>query len=61
VNLEIGYITPPVGLNLFVAMTAFRASFGEVCKATVPFIAVMLVGLIIITMWSGLTSLFIFS
>jgi TRAP-type C4-dicarboxylate transport system permease large subunit len=27
-NLEIGYLTPPVGLNLIVAMAAFKESFG---------------------------------
>jgi len=59
VNLEIGYITPPVGLNLFVAMAAFRARFGEVCKAAVPFVAIMLFGLAIISAWPALTYAFI--
>ena len=49
VNLEIGYITPPVGLNLFVAMAAFKAGFAEVCRAALPFVVVMLVGLAIIS------------
>ena len=48
VNLEIGYITPPVGLNLFVAMAAFKAGFVEVSKAALPFVVVMLLGLFII-------------
>jgi C4-dicarboxylate transporter DctM subunit len=55
VNLEIGYITPPVGLNLFVAMAAFRASFSEVCRAALPFIGVMLVGLALISAWPALS------
>ena len=41
-NLEIGYLTPPVGLNLIVAMTAFKQQFGLLCKAAVPFIILML-------------------
>jgi C4-dicarboxylate transporter DctM subunit len=41
-NLEIGYLTPPVGLNLIVAMGAFRQSFGLLCRAAVPFILIML-------------------
>jgi C4-dicarboxylate transporter DctM subunit len=45
-NLEIGYLTPPVGLNLIVAMTAFKQPFGLLCRAAVPFIAVMLVCLV---------------
>jgi C4-dicarboxylate transporter DctM subunit len=41
-NLEIGYLTPPVGLNLIVAMGAFKQPFGELCRAVLPFIALML-------------------
>jgi C4-dicarboxylate transporter DctM subunit len=49
VNLEIGYITPPVGLNLFVAVAAFKAGFAEICRASLPFIVVMLVGVAVIS------------
>lgn len=49
VNLEIGYITPPVGLNLFVAIAAFKASFSEICRSVLPFIVIMLFGLLLIT------------
>ena len=49
VNLEIGYLTPPVGINLFVASGIFNESIGEVIKAILPLIAVLLVGLILIT------------
>jgi C4-dicarboxylate transporter DctM subunit len=41
-NLEIGYLTPPVGLNLIVAMSAFKQPFGLLCRAAVPFIILML-------------------
>jgi C4-dicarboxylate transporter DctM subunit len=41
-NLEIGYLTPPVGLNLIVAMSAFKQNFGLLCRAALPFIALML-------------------
>jgi C4-dicarboxylate transporter DctM subunit len=47
-NLEIGYLTPPVGLNLIVAMGAFKQSFGTLCRAAVPFILIMLVCLVIV-------------
>ena len=47
-NLEIGYLTPPVGLNLIVAMTAFKQPFALLCRAAVPFIAVMLVCLVVV-------------
>ncbi len=49
VNLEIGYLTPPVGLNLFVSATMFNRPIGHIIRAVVPFIGVMLVGLAIIT------------
>ena len=41
-NLEIGYLTPPVGLNLIVAMSAFKQPFGLLCRAALPFILLML-------------------
>jgi C4-dicarboxylate transporter DctM subunit len=42
VNLEIGFLTPPIGLNLIVAMTAFREPFGRICFAVLPFIVLLL-------------------
>jgi C4-dicarboxylate transporter DctM subunit len=41
-NLEIGYLTPPVGLNLIVAMSAFKQPFGRLCIAAIPFILLMM-------------------
>jgi len=55
VNLEIGYLTPPLGLNLIVAMTVFRVKFWTVCRAVVPFAILMLIGLQIVTFWPGLS------
>jgi C4-dicarboxylate transporter, DctM subunit len=47
-NLEIGYLTPPVGLNLIVAMSAFKQNFGLLIKAAVPFILMMMVCLALV-------------
>ncbi len=47
-NLEIGYLTPPVGLNLIVAMTAFKQPFGTLVRAALPFIGLMLVCLVLV-------------
>jgi C4-dicarboxylate transporter, DctM subunit len=55
VNLEIGYLTPPMGLNLIVAAVAFRATFAECCKAVLPFIGILLVGLAVVVLWPGLS------
>ncbi len=48
-NLEIGILTPPLGLNLIVAMTAFKESFGLICRAAVPFVLLMLGCLLLIS------------
>jgi len=49
-NLEIGYLTPPVGLNLIVAMSAFKQPFGLLCRAALPFILLML-GCLLLVIW----------
>lgn len=41
-NLEIGFLTPPVGMNLIVAAGAFRQPFGLLCRAALPFVVLML-------------------
>lgn len=48
-NLEIGYLTPPVGLNLFISSFRFEKSIGKVALATLPFIAMLFAALLIIT------------
>ncbi len=49
VNLEIGYLTPPIGMNLFVSSTLFDRPVGRVIRAVTPFTALMLCGLMLIT------------
>ena len=49
VNLEIGYLTPPFGLNLIIAMGAFKVTFMEACKSVVPLLVLMLVGLVLVS------------
>ena len=49
VNLAIGFITPPLGVNLFVATNVANTTLGKICKAIVPIIIVMVVDLLIIT------------
>ena len=49
VNMEIGMITPPVGLNLFVTAGVAGMSMMGVVRAALPFLAIMFVFLIIIT------------
>ena len=49
INLEIGLLTPPLGMNLIVAMTAFKANFGTVVRGALPFIALMIAVLMLVT------------
>ena len=49
VNLSVGMLTPPVGLNLFVAMGVANMKLGEVFRATLPTIGLMLIALAILT------------
>jgi C4-dicarboxylate transporter DctM subunit len=47
-NLEIGFLTPPVGLNLIVAMSAFKQPFGLLVKSALPYIGLMLLCLALV-------------
>ena len=59
VNLEIGYLTPPFGLNLIIAMGAFKTSFWETCKSALPFLGLMLVGLLLVSLFPALSLLLV--
>ncbi|MGB0638657.1 MAG: TRAP transporter large permease, partial [Myxococcota bacterium] len=55
VNLELGYLTPPMGVNLFVSSTVFKRSIIDVIKATLPFLMMMLFCLAIIAYFEDLS------
>ncbi|MFL2914874.1 MAG: TRAP transporter large permease [Nitrospinia bacterium] len=48
-NLEIGYSTPPVGINLFIAATRFNKPILKLYQSVLPFLGLRLIGLILIT------------
>lgn len=48
-NMQIGYFTPPIGMNLFIASYRFDKSITELYQATIPFMLVLLLALVIIT------------
>ena len=54
-NLQIGYCTPPVGLNLFLASYRFEKPVTELYVATLPFLVLLLVTLAIITYFPQLS------
>ena len=49
VNLELGYLTPPMGLNLFVSSSLFEKSIGEVIRSVLPTLAILAVALMCVT------------
>jgi C4-dicarboxylate transporter DctM subunit len=55
VNLAVGFITPPVGVNLFVACGITNLSFERLSRAIIPFIAVLIVVILIIGYYPPLT------
>jgi TRAP-type C4-dicarboxylate transport system permease large subunit len=42
INLEVGFLTPPMGLNLFLASYRFNKSFLTICASVIPFILIQL-------------------
>ena len=49
--VEIGMITPPVGLNLFVIKSTTDVSMGEILKGAIPYVGILLIGLVILTIF----------
>lgn len=48
-NLELGYITPPVGMNLFLSSYRFEKDMPTVYRATMPYFFIRLIGVLFIT------------
>jgi TRAP-type C4-dicarboxylate transport system permease large subunit len=60
-NMQIGYITPPVGMNLFIASYRLEKPVLEVFRASLPFFFILLASVLIITYWPGLSLLLVAS
>ncbi|MGD8818016.1 MAG: TRAP transporter large permease subunit [Acidobacteriota bacterium] len=56
VNLELGYLTPPVGMNLFLASYRFQRPLSEIYRATLPFLAIRTVAVLLVTYVPVLTT-----
>jgi tripartite ATP-independent transporter DctM subunit len=54
-NLELGYLTPPVGLNLFLSAYRFEKPLLEIWRAALPMLAILAIGVLLITYVPGLT------
>jgi len=53
--MELGYLTPPVGLNLFIASHRFDKDITEIYWATQPFLLASLLAVLVIAFWPGLS------
>ncbi len=54
-NMQLGYFTPPVGMNLFIASYRFEKPVMTLYLATIPFFVVLLIAVLIITYWPALS------
>jgi len=60
-NMQIGYFTPPVGMNLFIASYRFDQPVSVLYRATLPFFFILLFAVLIITYWPALSLVLISS
>ena len=58
-NLELGFLTPPVGVNLFLASYRFERPMSEITVAVLPWLAIRAVGVLAITYLPWLTLVFL--
>jgi C4-dicarboxylate transporter DctM subunit len=54
-NMQLGYFTPPVGMNLFIASYRFDKPIMTLYQSTIPFFVILLVAVLIITYWPSLS------
>lgn len=58
-TMQLGYLTPPVGLNLFIASYRFERSIVEVYLSTLPFFIMLLLSVVLIAFWPWLSLVFV--
>jgi len=58
-NMQLGYFTPPVGMNLFIASYRFNKPVMELYIATLPFFFILLFAVLIITYFPWLSLVFV--
>ena len=54
-NMQLGYLTPPVGMNLFIASYCFEKPILQLYRAALPFFTILLLAVVIITYWPWLS------
>jgi len=54
-NMELGFVTPPIGMSLFISSIKFNKSFPVILKSVLPFFIILVIGLILITYFPDLS------
>jgi TRAP-type C4-dicarboxylate transport system permease large subunit len=54
-NMQIGYLTPPLGMGLFISSYRFNKGILKITVACLPFIAMLIASVLVITYWSDLS------
>ena len=54
-NMQLGYLMPPMGENLFLAAYRFDATLPSIYRAVLPFVAIMLAVVLLITFWPAIS------
>jgi len=55
-NLGLGFLTPPVGMNLFISSYRFNKPMGEILRASLPYFCLQFIAVLIITYWPPLST-----
>ena len=55
-NMELGFLMPPVGLNLLLASSRLKKTMSETTRAVLPLFFILLIGLLLITYWPALST-----
>ncbi|MCP4896094.1 MAG: TRAP transporter large permease subunit [bacterium] len=58
-NMQIGYCTPPIGMNLFIASYRFDKPILLLYRSTIPFLLILIAAVLIITYWPWLSLVFV--
>ena len=55
INLEVGFLTPPVGMNLFLASYRFKKPFAQICRSVLPYLGIQFAVVLLVTYVPWLT------
>ena len=58
-NLELGFLMPPAGMNLFLSAYRFDRPLGDIYRSVIPFLLILLLGVLAITYVPILTTVFL--